>query len=133
MNRVSAPGAPPIDCLQIDHLQVLLQSRSIIACKCISKLARLQPQSASLTSLDLGLQVHLQTQSITASKCISKLARSRPPSASPSSPNLGLQMHLKTRLITPSECISEVIQSSSSGAPRIADNYRILPVQIYRV
>src|SRR5258705_516005 len=103
MNRVSAHGPPPIDrlqidCLQIDrlqidHLQVLLQSRSIIACyKCISKLTRSRPPSASLSSLNLDLQVHLQTRSITASEC-----------------------------------------TSFSGAPRIALNHRLLPVQIYCV
>ena len=101
---------------------MLLQSRSIIACKCISKLARSQPQRASpnsidhglqvhllssldlglqvhlLSSLDLGLQVHLQTRSITASKCFSRLARLR----SASSHDHGLQVHLQTRSITAS-------------------------------
>jgi len=72
-NTVSAPGAPSIDCPQ-----VLVQSCSITASKCISKLARLRPPS----SHDHGLQVHLQTRSIMASKCISQLARSRPPSTS---------------------------------------------------
>ena len=38
--------------------------------KCISKLARSQPPSASLSSLDLTLQVYLQTRLITASKYI---------------------------------------------------------------
>jgi hypothetical protein len=94
MKRVSAPGAPSIDCLP-----VLVQTRSIMACKCISKLARLR----SPNSLDHGLQVYLQTRSITASKvhlqsrsitasnCISKVAPSRPPSVSPNSLDHGLQ------------------------------------------
>src|SRR5258708_7060674 len=117
MNRVSAPGAPPTDRLQIDHLQVLLQSRSIIACyKCISKLARSRPPSAALISHDLGLQLHLQTRSITASKCISKLYRSRPPSAALSSLDLGLQVHLQTRLITASKCISNLGRSRPPSA-----------------
>jgi len=80
--------------LQIDRFQVLLQSRSIIACKCMSKLARSRPPSASLSSLNLGLQLHLQPRSITASKCISNLARSRPQSASPNSLDHWLLVHL---------------------------------------
>jgi len=67
-----------------------LQTRSILASKCISKVARLQPPS----SHDHSLQVHLHTRLITASKCVSKLARSQPPSASPNSLNHGLQVHL---------------------------------------
>ena len=94
--------------LQIDSLQVLLQSRSIIACKCISKLARSwlptasseftrsRPPSASPNSLDYGLQV----STILASKCISKLARLRPPSASLGSLYRSLQVYLQTRSIT---------------------------------
>jgi len=113
MNTVPAPGAPPIRRLQIDrlqnnHLQVLLQSRSIMACyKCISKLARSRPRSVSLSSLNLGLQLYFQTRSISATQSISKLAQSRPPSASLSSLNLGLQLHLQTRSMTASKCISE--------------------------
>jgi len=113
MNRVSAPGAPPID-----RLQVLPRSCSIMACKCISKLARSRPPNASRNSLDRGLQVHLQTRSIAASKCISEFnlisaskcisdfTRSRPPSASPNSLDHGLPVHLQTRSITASKCIS---------------------------
>jgi len=106
MNRVSAAGSPPIDCLQIDHLQVLLQSCLMFACyKCISKLARSRPRSVSLSSFNLDLQSHLQTRSITASKCISTLTRSRTRSASLSSLNLDS--------ITASECITEFTQSRS--------------------
>jgi len=108
MNRVSAPGAPPTDRLQIDHLEVLLQSRSIIACyKCISRLAQSRPPSASPNSLDHGLPVHLQTRSITASK----LARSRPPSAALTLLDLGLQVHLQTPSITASKCSSQFTRS----------------------
>jgi len=53
-----------------------------MASKCISKLARSWPRSASLSSLDHSLQVHIQTRSITASKCISEFTRSTSPSAS---------------------------------------------------
>ena len=77
--------------LQINLLQVL-QSRSIMACKYISKLARSRPPSVSLR------------YTISASKCISVLhnlglqvhlwvTQSRPPSASPNSLNHGLQVH----------------------------------------
>jgi hypothetical protein len=106
-----------------------LQVRTIMASKCISKLARSRSRSASLSSLDHSLQVYLQIHSITASKCISKLARSRPPS----SHDHGLQVHLQTRSITASECISEFTRSSFSGAPRIALKHRLQPVQIYCV
>jgi len=47
-----------------------LQTRSIAASKCISKLARSRPKSASPNSLDHALKVHLSTRSITASKYI---------------------------------------------------------------
>ena len=127
-------------------LQVHLSTRSIMASKCISKLARLRPPSVSPDSLDYSLQV----RTITASNCISKLARSRPRNASPNSLDHGLQVHLSTRLITASKYIvnerrrvygdTGVMEvdwatylSSSSGAPQIADNHRVLPVQIYRV
>jgi len=79
MNRVSSPGAP-----SIDRFQVVIQSRLIMASKCISKLARSRPPS----SHDLGLQVHLQTRSITACK----FTRSWPPSASPNSLDYSLQV-----------------------------------------
>jgi len=91
----------PIYRLQIDHLQVLLQSRSITASKCISKLARLRPPSVSPSSLDYGLQVC----TITASMCISKLARSQSPSVSLNSHDYGLQVNLQTRSITASKYI----------------------------
>ena len=106
MNRVSAPVAPPSRTyrLQIDRLLVLHQSRSVMACKCISKLPRLR----SPNSLDHGFQSHLQTRSTAASKCISELAQSRPPSASPNSLDHGLQVHLQTRSIMASKCISKL-------------------------
>jgi len=74
-----------------------------MASKCISKLARSQPPSVSLNSLNYCLQV----RSITASKCISKLAGLRPPSASP---NL-LDYSLRTRLDSASKCISKLARS----------------------
>jgi len=83
VTRSWTPNASP-NSLHL-NLQVHLQTRSIMASKCISvfnliltskcifKLARSQPPSASLG------------YTISASKCISKLARSRPPCASLSS------------------------------------------------
>ena len=105
--------------LQIDRLQVLLQSRLIIACKCNPKVARSQPQRASpnpidhhfqvplLSSLEHGPEVHLQTRSITAPKGFSRPARSRPLS----SHDHDLQLHLQTRSILASMCISEFTRS----------------------
>jgi len=117
MNRVSAPGEPHIDCLQIDQLQVLLLSRSIIACyKCISEFAWSCAWSASLSSLDRGLEVHGQTPSITASQCISKQAQSPPPSASPTSIDHGLQVHLWVHYITAPQCISKLKKSRPQTA-----------------
>jgi hypothetical protein len=59
-----------------------LQTRQIMASKCISKLAQSQPPSVSPNSLDYGLQVDIQTSLITISECISKFTRSQPPSVS---------------------------------------------------
>ena len=71
MNRVSAPVTPCllIYCLWIYHLQVLLQSRSILATNCIFKLAASQPPSVIPNSLNHGLHV----RTIMVSKCIPKL------------------------------------------------------------
>jgi hypothetical protein len=102
MNCVSAPGAP-----SIDRLQVLVQSRSITASKCISKLPPSQPRNVSSNLLHRGLQMYLQTRTIMASKCISKLGRSRPPSISPNSLDHDLGVHLQVHSITASKCISK--------------------------
>jgi hypothetical protein len=118
MTRVSAPGAPSIDCLP-----VLVKTRSITASKCISKLPQSRPPSAYPNSLNRGLQVHLQTRSIAASQCISKVARSRPPSASPNSLDLALQLHLQTRSIAASKCISKVARSQPSSVSLILPDY----------
>ena len=72
----------------------------ITASKCISKLARLRPQSASLSSLDLCLQVHLQTCSIMALKCTCEFTQSQTASASPHSHNDDLQVHFSVHNIT---------------------------------
>jgi len=107
MNKVSSPGA-----LSIDRLQVLVQSCSNTASKCISELAQLRPPS----SHEHGLQVHLQTRSITASKCISEFTRSTSPSASLGPLDLSLQVHIQTRSLTASKCISEFSRSTSRSA-----------------
>jgi len=52
--------------LEINCIQVFLQSYCIIACKCICHVAPLQVHSASLSSNDNGLQMHLSTCSISA-------------------------------------------------------------------
>ena len=96
-NRVSASGTP-----SSGHLPVLIQSRSITATKCITKVARSQPLSVSPNPLNHSLQVHLQTHSITASKCMFRLPRLRPSSLHDN----GLKVHLQTRSIMASMCIS---------------------------
>ena len=103
LTEESSPSGP-----SIDRVQVPLQSHSITASKCISKLTRSPAPSTRPISLDHGRQVYPQPHSITASKCISKLARSQPPSVSPNSLNHGLQVHLQTRSITASMCISRL-------------------------
>jgi hypothetical protein len=100
-------------------LQVHLQTSSIAASKCISKVARSRPPIASPILLDRGLQVHLQTRSSTASKCISKLARLQ----HPSSRDHGLQVHLHTRLITASKCISKLARSRPSSVSLNSPDY----------
>jgi len=110
-----APSAPPMNLLE-----VLLQSHSMMASKCMSNLARSWPWSASLNSVDHGLQ----TDSIAASnlaqlwppKCISKLAQSWPPSASLSSLDCSPQVYLQTCSITAFKCISEFAQSQPASA-----------------
>ena len=66
------------------------------------------PQSASPTSLNLGLQVHFQTRSITSSKCISEFNLISASKCISESLDLGLQMYCQTRSITASKCISEL-------------------------
>jgi hypothetical protein len=80
---------PPSTCPNL--LNCGLQTHTIMASKCIFKLARSRLPSASPHSLSHALQVHLQSRSIPAFKCISKLARSQSPIASPNSLVHGLQ------------------------------------------
>jgi len=102
MNRVSSPGAPCID-----RLQVLIQSHSITASKCISKLGQSRPPIVTPNSLDYGRQVRTNMPS----KCISQLARSRSRSASLCSLNHGLQVYLQIRSFTASKCLSKLTRS----------------------
>jgi len=70
------PSSPPI--LLHTGLLGYLQTHSIPASECISKLTRSQPPSVSQNFHDHVLQVHLQARTITASKCITKIRQSRP-------------------------------------------------------
>jgi len=89
---------------QIDHLQVLLQSRSMMACKCISYLAQSRAPGASSELFDLSVEVHLRSHSITASKCISEF-----------------------NLIPASKSISMITQSVSPGAALVMLQFRLQP------
>ena len=73
---------PPNRPRQIDHLQVILQSRLIMASECISNLT----QSWSPTSHNHGQQLHLQSQMIMP--CM--LAQPWPPNVSPNLLKYGL-------------------------------------------
>jgi len=85
MNWVWAPGVP-----SIVHLQVLVQYRSTMASKDISKLPWSRPPTVSPNSLHYSLQV----RTIINSKCISKLVWLRPASTSPNTLNYGLQVSM---------------------------------------
>ena len=92
------PNTPPI---WNEHgLQVHLQTRSMTAAKCITKLAQSRPWSASLSSLDLGLKLDLYSRSITASK----FALTRTPTLL----DYAVAMHLCIHLMSASKCISIV-------------------------
>ena len=100
MYRVSAPvhALLLIYCLHIAHLQVHLQARSIMASKCMTKLAESQPPRSHdqrpSNSFDYNLKVHLSVYSISGCKWITKVALSWPPSTSHSSLNSGFQVDL---------------------------------------
>jgi hypothetical protein len=125
-------GPPPSTCqISLDHsLQVYLQTHSIMASKCIPKLAPLQTSS----SHNHDLQVHFQTRLITASKCIFKLARLRPPWLArlwPWSAYLqtrsitASKIHLKTCLLMILECIFKFIQLWPRSVSPITLHHRI--------
>jgi len=105
MNSVGAPGAP-----SIDHFQVPVQSRLIMASKCIWKLTPSWPPGVSLNSVDYHLPVNLTTCLIMASKFISKHARSQPPSVTLHLHDLCLEVHLQTCSITATKCISKLVR-----------------------
>jgi len=95
----------------MNRLQLLLQSWSMMASKCISQHTQLQLPSSSPSSLDLGIQVYRHTHWIMASKCISEFGRSWSaspfPSAALGSLDLRLQVHLWTCLITACQYIAK--------------------------
>jgi hypothetical protein len=93
------------------HIQVLLEARSIIACKCITALARSWPPSIALSGLDLGLQVHVEPRTIAASQCISEYTRYWPPNVCPNLLDNSLLMHLWVHTILVSNCSSKLAQS----------------------
>jgi ubiquitin-protein ligase len=84
-----------------------------MASKCISKLTRSWPPSASckLNLLNYVLLVHLLTRSNTSLKGIAKLALLLSPSASPNPLNYALQVHLWVHSIWASKCISKLARS----------------------
>jgi len=94
--------------LQIERLQGLLQSRLMMACRCISNLAQSQPSNVSRNLQNYILQFRMTM----VSKCISKLAWSQHTSVSPISFNSGLQ----TSSIMASECIPKFTQSRPPSA-----------------
>jgi len=114
-----------------------IQVRTILASKCITKLARLGP----LNSLAHGLQVYLPTRMIMASKCIPKLARLRPLNRLDHRLQLYHQTctipasmftqlwppcaYLQTRSITASKCISIVARLWPSSASPKSLNYSL--------
>jgi len=97
-------------------LEVHLETRTIMASKCISEFTRSWPPS----SYNNGLQVHVQTRPITASK----FATSCPPSASQNSLDYGLQMHLWVHSIRSSQCISKLARSWPPSAFLYSPNNR---------
>jgi len=129
MQSASAPWVPSIDCLSVlvqtplitafkfsqscppspstlslyHNLGVHLYVQSIMDSKCISKLARLQPLTASPDWLDNALQ----SRSITPST----FARSWPPSAFSYSPDHDLGVHLSVYSIATSKCNSKLTLS----------------------
>jgi len=105
-NLISAPCCNSIliyrvqiNNIQIDLLQILLQSQTNMASKCVTKLARSLRPSASPDSPAVRLQVYLVTRLFTASKCISNLAQSRIPSTSQSSPDYGVVKQRRSQCI----------------------------------
>jgi len=94
------PSPPPI--LQDCGLQVHLQTRSMPASKCTSKLTLSQPPRVFPNLHNYGLQVGM----ITTSKCISILAQSPPQRVSPNSHNYGLEV----RIIKASKYLSKFPQ-----------------------
>ena len=127
---------PPIDCRQIDHLQVVFQSWPIIVCyKCISTLSpittseyiseftRTWPPCPSPSSLTYGLGVHFSVQSLSVTNCIFKLTKSQTQSGSLCSIDPGLQVHVQACSIMASQYISDGTQPRSPiVSPNLLDH-----------
>jgi len=111
--KVSALGVPPLNCVQIDHLEELFYSRSIIGRKCTFHLTQLRPASASLSSLENGLPVYPSIQSFSGLEFIFKLPWYQPLSPPLCSQVNSLQVDLWVPLISGSKCISKCTQSKS--------------------
>jgi len=120
------PLPPSVHLIWLNHgFHVNLQTCSIAAPNCISKLAQLWPPSVSPDLLNNGLQVRINM----TSKCISKLSWLPPAD----SYDHGLQVCLRSCSITALKCISDFTWSSFSGASRIALTHRLQPVHTYHV
>jgi len=117
--------------------QVQYETRSIIACKCISKYALLPPPTGFINSLDHDFGVHLFVHLITAPKCISKYTTLLDASASPDSKQLqapsaypnwleyGLHFYLYIRSISTCKCISKLPGSRPRSVSPITFHYRL--------
>jgi len=92
-----------------------LPVRMIVACKCISKLARLQSPS----SHERGLQMHLQTQSIRNPEWISKFTRSGPRSVSLNTLDRCLIVYLWVHFIVVFMRTSNCSQAPPAAGPGI--------------
>jgi hypothetical protein len=74
----------------LDHLQVLIQSRSITVSNCISKFTQSWPPSVHSYGHEMFI--------IMSSKCISKLAQSHPQNVSPNMLHGGLPIRTSMAL-----------------------------------
>jgi hypothetical protein len=99
----------------IKALQVHLRTSSIMASKCICKLARSKPSSGSLNLYDSILQV----------------SRLWPPSASSNWLDYSLQVYLQTGTITPFECISKSTQSRSGETVERVGRHPIFDIPLH--
>jgi len=95
----------------------------IMASKCISKLPRSLPWSASLCSLNHSLEVSIQTHSIMAPKWVSKHTQLRPPS----SQDHCLHVHLPMGKCEPVRKTHAVLPDSLVDPTGASIYFQILP------